>query len=647
MVFTSPSTLRILARAATMALALPCAASFAQDAVNAPSPLSGTPRNIVPVEQLPQVPATPPPEPARAPVIPGRAALTVQVGDLGTLEGPVAGTLTNANGGLGPTAWQASDRATIVTMLQSVPATTPSAAQRLLMRKALLTAAPTPPGRSNVSFNQLRLTKLMDGGYIGDAADLALKIQAPMNFDILRAQSDALLYAGRDMETCGDITAHRLDSAEPYWVELRAFCYAVTGDVSTLDLTRAVIMEQGIADPAFITLLDGMTSGKPMAPDTLRFPDSIHVVMMARLKLPMTAEIGTGLGLPASLLAAGSAETSGTTRFAAGEKALRAGALPTPLLGEILDSASFTPQDLDGAAALARSEPLMKALARIRAALNVAGTDEARAELVHAAFEIGEREGLLAQVAALFADSAAQIIPAPDWALRSDLMVRGLLLAGRADAAQRWFDILDRNMPGMADTVDQLELALALDAPNARRNAGARRLLTDLALTVHPPPPPPQPIVVPEPIPDPNAPGQFLPPEPAPPPPPPPPPPKLPQALLYRATLDLGLFDALGEAMSAEVQAAVPRLILEPLPGRRPAPVLMQRIDKAALSDSRGEVALSVATALGPQGAGDLAPDVVVRLVRALQTAGIRDAAHALATEALLLRPRAGAALSR
>ena len=117
------------------------------------------------------------------------------------------------------------------------------------MRKALLTAAPAPPGRATVSFNQLRLTRLMDGGYVGDAADLALRIQAPMNFDILRVQSDALLYAGRDTDACSDITAHRLDSAESFWVELRAFCYAVTGDTSTLDLTRAVIMEQGIADP--------------------------------------------------------------------------------------------------------------------------------------------------------------------------------------------------------------------------------------------------------------------------------------------------------------------------------------------------------------------------------------------------------------
>ncbi len=44
-------------------------------------------------------------------------------------------------------------------------------------------------------------------------------------------------------------------------------------------------------------------------------------------------------------------------------------------------------------------------------------------------------------------------------------------------------------------------------------------------------------------------------------------------------------------------------------------------------------------TAIGAQGARDLAPDVVVHLIRALQTAGIRDAAYELALEAVLLRP--------
>jgi hypothetical protein len=643
---------KFFAQSAAAALALAFSeGALAQDA--APPEANGAPRNIVPLDQMPiqdmpaDVPAPSPviPERVQAPVGTLQRGAAVQTSDLGTLEGPVAGTLDNTNGGLGATAWQASDRETIVTMLQASPAATPSAAQRLLMRKVLLTAAVPPPGRAMVSFNQLRLTKLLDGGYVGDAADLARLIQAPMNLDILRSQTDAMLYAGRDMDACSDTTAHRLDSADSFWVELRAYCYAVAGDTGALDLTRAVIASQGLADPAFVTLLDGMISTKPMAPTIVRYPDSIHIVMMARLNLPMTAEIATGLGLPASLLTAASAASPRPLRVAAAEKTLRAGMLPVPLLTEVLDTASFTAQELDGAPALARTEPLVDALARIRAALKASANNEMRAELVHTAFEIGEREGLLAQIADLYADEASQIIPAPDWTNWSDLMVRGLLLAGRAEAAQRWFDILDRNAPGMADTVDQLELAMAMAAPNARRNGESRQLLEALALEVHPPP---EPMVVETPaaVPDPNMPDPTGVATLAPPPAPPPPRPKPPQALLARATLDLGLFDALGELNSPEAQGAVQPLVSEPSPGRRPPPVLMQRIDKGALSDARGEVALAVASVLGAQGARDLAPDVVVRLVRALQTAGIHDGAHALALEALLLRPRAGASVA-
>src|SRR5260221_11370053 len=112
-------------------------------------------------------------------------------------------------------------------------------------------------------------------------------------------------------------------------------------------------------------------------------------------------------------------------------------------------------------------------------------------------------------------------------------------------------------------------------------------------------------------------------------------------AVIARATLDLGLFDALGREMPMEASAAVQPLVGQTSAGRRPPPILMQRVDKAALAGSRGEVALSVAAAPGAQGVRDLAPDVVVKLVRALQTAGIRDAADSLAPEARLLR-RAG-----
>ncbi len=477
---------------AILALTGPCTLALAQDMDSAPADTAGMPRNIVPSVELPppQKPAENPTDMAPdtpPPALPPKLALPVQVGELATLEGPVAGTLDNNNGSLGSAEWQGSERATMVTMLQSVPASTPSATERLLMRKVLLTPAPAPPGRDNGSFNQIRLAKLLDGGYLDDAASLALRMQEPNNLDLLRTETDAFLYDGRDNDACSDVTSHRLDSAEPFWVELRAYCYALTNDSGPLDLTRAVITEQGIADPAFVTLLDGWTSGKPVMPDTIRFPDSIHVAMLAHLKLPMTKEIASDIGLPGSLIAASSMTTPPEIRIVAAEKVLRAGVLPVPVLQQVLDLTTFTAQELNGASALAPVEPLMKALARLRAAVKAAHTPETRAELLHTAFEIGEREGLLRQIGELFADSTADIMPSPDWSRWSGLMARGLLLAAQPEAAQRWLDILDPTAPGNAEEVQQLDLAFALAAPNPRRNAEAKRVLETVSDALLPP----------------------------------------------------------------------------------------------------------------------------------------------------------------
>lgn len=111
--------------------------------------------------------------------------------------------------------------------------------------------------------------------------------------------------------------------------------------------------------------------------------------------------------------------------------------------------------------------------------------------------------------------------------------------------------------------------------------------------------------------------------------------------VVSRATLVLGLYEALTRPLPMEAQEAVEPLVSQTSAGRRPPQALMQRIERAALSGARGEVALGVVAALGTQGARDLAPDVVVRLVRALQTTNIRDGARDVALEAFLLRPAA------
>ena len=215
--------------------------------------------------------------------------------------------------------------------------------------------------------------------------------------------------------------------------------------------------------------------------------------------------------------------------------------------------------------------------------------------------------------------------------------MRALLLAGRPDAAARWFNILTTNPAAVADVANQLQLILAFAAPAQADSLTTLALLRGLALTANPPPPAPP---DPPPLGRPTRlrPIRRCPPEPPPPLLPPPPPPSK-RSLRARRSFSVST-TRLTRALPMEAQESVEPLVSQQTSaGRRPPQALMQRIDRASLSGARGEVALGVLAALGTQGARDLAPDVVVRLVRALQTAGIRDGARELALEALLLRP--------
>ena len=139
-------------------------------------------------------------------------------------------------------------------------------------------------------------------------------------------------------------------------------------------------------------LLDGLASGQAMAPETVALPDALHLLMLSRLNLPMNAEMAVSLGLADSLMVAASTATPPPLRIAAAEKLLRAGVLPTDLFGEILDLTTFSAGDLSVAPALARTEPLMQALARLGAALRMTGNPEQRAAThSHRARDRGDR----------------------------------------------------------------------------------------------------------------------------------------------------------------------------------------------------------------------------------------------------------------
>jgi len=526
------------------------------------------------------------------------SAAAVQVGGLGDVEGPVAGTLDDGNGGLGYGMWSGSERAAMEAMLLHAPAANTSPASRMLLRRALLTSAPPPEGPWRTPFMALRIQKLLEAGELGDASDLAARFPGSNNAEIAHAQAEALLYAGRDANACGDATAYRLQDAAQYWIELRAYCYAVTDDAAALDLTRAVIAAQQLQDPAFLPLLDAHAGAKPKQPIVVPAPSALHVRMFERLKLPITPEM-IELGVSASMVAVRSTVTPPDVRLAAAAKVLRAGALAGPPLSQMLALQKFKPQDLAVAAALAPSEPVLQGLARLKAALKAQSDPGKRAELIYTAFRIGEREGLFAQVATAFGDEAAALQSSPDWSGWAPLMARGLLMAGRPDVARAWFDMIVQRLPQLKNTISELELIFALGAPGETQHALSQASLSWLADESSAT----------------NSSAEDR----------------------ARAALYIGLFDALGRPLSPALQARVPDLINSSLPGRRPAPALMARVESAALAGRRGEAVLAIVSAMGPQGPAGLAPDVTVRFVRALQTLGLNDLARALATEAAIV----------
>jgi hypothetical protein len=492
------------------------------------------------------------------------------------------------------------ERSVAETMLQRVGAATPSATSRLLLRKLLLSAAPPPRGQGMGAFHRLRLRKLLEGGFVDDAADLATLIRSP-DEETQRAQADALLFAGRDEDACGEATETRLASAAPFWVSLRAYCYAAAGDMAALDLTRAVMEQQGLADGVFLKLIDALLAGEKPPPDLIAEPNALHFRLLVRLEAPLPENVVMGLGMPALLIAAASPVTDAEIRIAAAERAFRGGALPARMLPPIFALITFTPADLVAAAALAPSEPPLLGLARLRAALNGERQADRRTELIVAAFRIGENDGLLPVVASLFADEAAAITPARDWDAWAPLMVRALLLAGRPASAGRWHDLLDPGQPEESAAAWFVRALFALVVPNDIRAVNADAALAGLAAGAVSPEARPTTVV--------------------------------------RATLALGLTEAMGRDMPPEARSEIEGLLAQDFAGREPAPIVLERLERAAMAGRRGEVALTVIDVLGTASVRDLRPDMIVRVVRALANSGLEDAARMLAFEALLTRP--------
>ncbi|MBU6444813.1 MAG: hypothetical protein KGR48_12990 [Alphaproteobacteria bacterium] len=613
---TSSRIKRVLA---VLALALPAAAAAQTpppappySASEAPAPeATGAPRRlpglgsgmVAPAAPAPAVEQTTlPPEPASGSK--GSGAITVST--LGNVEGAPAGTLGTAQGGLGEDLWSGTPRQTADDLMARLPIATPVAAVRDLARRIVLTRAAAPMGDAAEAFMTVRLKRLLDAGMLDSAADLAAMAKVDGDAGFARAQAEALLFAGRKDVVCTPATATRLASAEPFWIELRAYCYAMSGNDAALSLTRQIMQAQNIDDAAFDTLLDDLKRHVAKAPDNVAAPNALHAFLLGQLGLPVDYDVGSQIGTPGLVLAAQNAANSPEDRLKAAQMLLPAGAVPAGELAAIADAQHFTDDQFATEHATIAKLSFLGGQALLRQAVARAAPN-AKPALIYQALEVGRAAGYLPVAAALQHDALAALAPTHDMRAMADLMGRALLLDGDADAAARWNNILDFSLPSDRPLIAKFQVLLNLVAPNPARQMAAETAYGELAKES-------------------LMPGQG-------------------QAF---AALAVGLGIALSQPVPKDVIAQAAFNASMQWQGRRPAASLMARLTRAmAAPGRRGEALMLILNAIGPTGSGDLAPDVTIALVRDMVTLGVPDAARKIAIATLLLHKPAPPAAAK
>jgi hypothetical protein len=568
-------------------------AAYAQTTDDTPPAATGAP---TPLGSTAPEPATD--EPPQAPtdfkpgVIQPDAVSGVSSGDLGAIDGPPAGTLTDDNGGLGQSMWVNSDRGEIEDLLGRLPLVSDDPFVRALARRLVLTVSDVPSGPAKRALVTIRIEKLLQAGMVDEAGAIAASLHLDNDSDFARVQAEALLYARRDKDVCGPLTALRLTSPDPFWLELREWCFAATGDSASAELTRAVFDTVGIKDPAFDVLSNDVLAGKKAMPGAIEHPTALHIYLLRMAGLPVTNAVAARLGTAANAFAARDPRNSPADRLSAAGRISATGALSPAELLAILNAQPIASAQLAQAQATAAKLTFLPAQSLLRRAATLESRPPVKADLLLAALIPGGHIDRLPLTAALQGDIALALKPDAGTLRIRFAVARALILRGKADAAAAWYG------PG-ADEADLhvFQILIDLAAPTPARDAAAQGAYVWFATHA--------------------APQQN--PSPA-------------------AALALGLSHVLGHPMPPEAEALAGTLGGMRWPGTRPAPEDVRKMVEAASQPGRkGEAVLRLLVIIGTNGPADLPPDIAIECVRTLQQLGMTAEARALAVEELAL----------
>jgi hypothetical protein len=537
------------------------------------------------------------------PVSPVVKQSKVTVSQLGTAEGQAVGLLDETNGGMSTQMWSGADRAQLEDQLSKIPIVTTDPVLRELSRRLLLTRADPPSGNSHHALITIRLKRLLEGGLIDEAGELASQAAVPQDPEFDRVQAEALLYAQRP-DVCSDKTKARFSEDDTFWLELRTYCFVASGDQPSADLTSSVIEAQGTNDTGFSTLMDDVQNSQALPVGQIQHPTAVDIYLMRKIGLPVTPAVASQLGTAANVIAALDPKNSPIERLSAADHIVRTGALGASELESIADAQVFS--DAQKSDALGRGAmPFLQRQALIRQADALETRPAAKLSLLTRADPTMNEEGSFHVFAELQAPKFASALPSPTAKPGAWIAGRALIAGGAPQAAAAWLSAADNPL------TMQAVLALAIDASGPDANVRAQKALvwfdqhpdyqthgwpasTHLAIGLA------KPLGL----------GDGVPPTPPP-----------------RGARD-------------EDAPPVAPIVPSPSEGQELDKSTIDRITQAAMDPTRhGEAVLLILNAIGAKGPARFAPDADVFFVSTLKKLGLDRSARKLAVECLLLGP--------
>jgi hypothetical protein len=559
----------------------------------------GAPVQLPPVDET-ETEGPPGPNGRQVPTRPGAQDLGIEVGVISS-RAPTVGTLTGGSG-LGTDIWAETSLTRAQILLNQIPVEAPSHAMKVLTQRLLLTASGPPEyERGGDGLIRLRLERALAAGLI-DAVptliDQATHLDGDAEIEILRAET--ILLRGGAMEGCGNATSFRLEREEPFWMKLRAYCFAQQGFVPAARLTADLLYEIGDEDELFQALLERQTGNLIASLDGLmEVPlSAIHLVMMRDLGLVPPAAALSDIPLSVARVMAldpGWAGEDGLSfRLAMAERAARAGALSAPELLSAYEAISpFEPTDRTAqlsAAARTNTGNARALFAEALASDTIPGT---RAETMVAALGPAAATEMGPAYAAALGFASRDVLPEEvlTWASRAFAVTA--LAARNREAAYDWFDIYARGGKPSQAAAQSLRAAMIMVGPSERYAFWAGQSLEWLAEA------------------------------------------DLGNISHERLTAQLILFEAMGYTLPPEVRERL-ATFEGGLSGEMPPPAVISNLREAATAGRIGEVAGYALVALGEGGPRAAHPYAVGEAVLALRVAGLEADARAIAAEVLL-----------